>query len=84
MLRRLPAVLRIDPNVLASSACSGHGIAMATMTGKIMADAVHHTSADFDLLANLPQRDFPGGAALRWPLLALAMTWYSMRDRLGI
>ena len=24
----------------------------------------------------------PGGAALRWPLLALAMTWYGLRDRL--
>lgn len=83
-LNRMPALMRIAPNVLAASACAGHGIAMATMTGKIMADAVHATSAQFDLLANLPQRNFPGGAALRWPLLVLAMTWYSMRDRLGL
>ncbi len=81
---RMPAVLRIAPNVLAASACSGNGIAMATMTGKILAEAVHATSASFDRLANLPQRSFPGGAALRWPLLVLAMTWYSMRDRLGL
>jgi gamma-glutamylputrescine oxidase len=27
---------------------------------------------------------FPGGAAFRAPLLTLAMTWYSLRDRLGI
>ena len=27
---------------------------------------------------------FPGGAALRWPFLVLAMAWYSMRDRLGV
>jgi gamma-glutamylputrescine oxidase len=38
----------------------------------------------FDLMASLPQPRFPGGAALRWPLLVLAMTWYSMRDRIGI
>lgn len=81
---RMPALMRIAPNILAASACSGNGIAMATMTGKIMGDAVHATSANFDLLANLPQRSFPGGATLRWPLLALAMTWYSMRDRLGL
>ena len=38
----------------------------------------------YDLLATVPQPRFPGGATLRWPLLVLAMTWYSMRDRLGL
>ena len=27
---------------------------------------------------------FPGGMALRHPLLVLAMTWYALRDRLGL
>jgi gamma-glutamylputrescine oxidase len=81
---RMPALMRLSPNVLAASACSGHGIAMATMTGKILAEAVHATSTSFDLMANLPQQSFPGGATLRWPLLVLAMTWYAMRDRLGL
>jgi len=35
-------------------------------------------------MARLPTPRFPGGVALRWPLLVLAMTWYSMRDRLGL
>jgi gamma-glutamylputrescine oxidase len=82
-MNRMPALMRLQPNILAASACCGHGIALATMTGKILADAVHNTSASFDILANLPQRSFPGGVALRWPLLVLAMTWYSLRDRLG-
>jgi gamma-glutamylputrescine oxidase len=34
-------------------------------------------------MASLPQPRFPGGALMRWPLLVLAMTWYSMRDRIG-
>jgi gamma-glutamylputrescine oxidase len=83
-MNRMPALMRLQPNVLAGSACSGHGVAMATMTGKILAESVATTSAQFDLLAQLPQRSFPGGVALRWPLLALAMTWYSLRDRLGL
>jgi gamma-glutamylputrescine oxidase len=83
-VNRMPALLRLHPNVTAASACSGHGVAMATMTGRIMAQAVDTQSAQFDLLASLPKPSFPGGAALRWPLLVLAMTWYSMRDRLGL
>ena len=57
---------------------------MATLAGKILAEAVAAQSERFDLMASLPQPSFPGGAQLRWPLLVLAMTWYSMRDRLGI
>jgi gamma-glutamylputrescine oxidase len=83
-MNRMPAVLRLHPNVLAASACSGHGVAMATMTGRILAEAIHAQSGAFDLLAALPKPSFPGGAAFRWPLLVLAMTWYSMRDRLGL
>jgi gamma-glutamylputrescine oxidase len=32
----------------------------------------------------VPAPAFPGGAALRSPLLVLAMTWFSLRDRLGL
>ena len=37
-----------------------------------------------DAFAALPSPAFPGGAAFRSPLLVLAMTWYAMRDRLGL
>ena len=56
---------------------------MATLAGKILAEATAAQTERFDLMASLPQMAFPGGAALRWPVLVLAMTWYSMRDRLG-
>ncbi|MGL5009541.1 MAG: NAD(P)/FAD-dependent oxidoreductase [Paracoccaceae bacterium] len=83
-MNRMPALMRLAPNVLAASACSGHGVAMATMTGRILAETIAGTADRFDLLATLPQARFPGGPALRWPLLVLAMTWYSLRDRLGL
>lgn len=81
---RMPAFLRPAPNILAASACSGHGVALSTLAGRILAETVAGQEAGFDLLAQIPQIPFPGGAALRGPLLVLAMTWYSMRDRLGI
>ena len=83
-MNRMPCFMRPARNVLAASSCSGHGIALSTLAGKILAETVAAHTERFDLMASLPQRRFPGGAALRSPLLVLAMTWYAMRDRLGI
>jgi gamma-glutamylputrescine oxidase len=81
---RMPCFTRPQANTLSASGYSGHGVAMATLAGKILAEAAATQSERFDLMASVPQMAFPGGAALRAPLLALAMTWYSCRDRLGI
>ena len=80
---RMPCFVRPQKNTLSASGYSGNGVAMATMAGKLMADAIAGQAEQFDVLANLPQSRFPGGVAARWPLLVLAMTWYSLRDRLG-
>ena len=83
-MNRMPCFTRPMPNTLSASGYSGHGVAMATLAGKILAEATAAQSERFDLMASLPQPRFPGGIALRWPMLVLAMTWYSMRDRLGL
>ncbi|MBC7479891.1 MAG: FAD-binding oxidoreductase, partial [Pseudorhodobacter sp.] len=83
-MNRMPCFTRPQPNVLSASGYSGHGVAMATLAGKILAEATATQSASFDLMAQVPQQAFPGGTSLRAPLLALAMTWYAMRDRLGV
>ncbi len=81
-VNRMPAFQRPAPNILAAGGYSGHGVALATLAGKLMAEAVQGAAGGFDLLAGLPQPDFPGGTRLRWPLLVLAMTWFALRDRL--
>lgn len=83
-LNRMPCFTRPAPNMLSASGYSGHGVAMATLAGKLLAEATAAQSAGFDLMASLPQPRFPGAGGFRWPLLVLAMTWYSLRDRLGI
>jgi gamma-glutamylputrescine oxidase len=81
---RMPAVLRVAENILSAGGYSGHGVALSGMAGKVMAEAIAGQAGRFDVFANLNVPSYPGGAAFRAPLLRLAMTWYSMRDRLGV
>ncbi len=80
--RRLPHFEYRKNGILNISGFSGSGVHMASMAGKIAAEAINGQMARFDLMASLPTPKFPGGAALRWPLLPLALTWYAMRDKL--
>lgn len=81
-MNRMPHFARVSDNVLSISGYSGHGVAMATLAGKLAAQAVAGQAEKFDIFASVPTPRFPGGPRLRTPLLVLAMLWYSMRDRL--
>jgi gamma-glutamylputrescine oxidase len=81
-LNRMPHFARVSDRVLSISGYSGHGVAMATLAGKLAAQAVAGQAEKFDIFSTVPTPRFPGGPRLRTPLLVLAMLWYSMRDRL--
>ncbi len=83
-MRRLPYLARLAPNILSASGYSGHGLGNATQAGKLMADAIAGQAEGFDTMARIPSLPFPGGRHARAPLLALAMSWYALRDRLGV
>ena len=83
-MNRMPCLMRVAPNALAAGGYSGHGVALSILSGRLMADAIAGQAAGFDTLAALPQAPFPGGAMLRWPLLVAGMSWFALRDRLGV
>jgi gamma-glutamylputrescine oxidase len=83
-MSRLPYLARPAPHICVAGGYSGTGVALATLLGKMMAQGLGAQSEGLDLLERLPTPAFPGGGALRTPLLALAMTWYGLRDRLGV
>ncbi|KMW60803.1 Oxidoreductase [Candidatus Rhodobacter oscarellae] len=62
---------------------SGHGVALATYAGRMMAEAIRGEASEFDLMGKLRPPAFPGMGALRRPILNLAMRWFALRDRLG-
>ena len=82
-VRRMPYFHKLSPNTFSASGYSGHGVAMATLAGKLVAKAIDGETSGFDAFSKVPSFPFPGGAPARYPLLVLAMTWYTLRDRLG-
>ena len=80
-MNRMPHFARVAGNILSLSGYSGHGVAMATLAGQIAAETIAGQAERFDIMASVPSPRFPGGSALRWPLLVLGMVWFSLRDR---
>jgi gamma-glutamylputrescine oxidase len=81
-VNRMPHFGRLGDNVFFAHGYSGHGVAMATMAGKLIAEAVAGTAERFDVMVNYPTHSFPGGTLLRWPGLVAGMLFYSLRDKL--
>lgn len=79
---RAPDFGRLAPNIFYLQGFSGHGMSLAGLAGKLVAEAVCGTAERFDVFARLPHRDFPGGALLRRPTLVLAMLYYRLKDLL--
>lgn len=79
---RLPYVRRHGAHVLIAAGYSGHGVALAPYFGHLLAEVTAGALERFDLLGSLPVPAFPGGAWLRRPLLAAAMSYYALRDRI--
>ena len=79
---RMPSIGRLEGGLYYAQGYSGHGVALATLGGALIAEAISGTLERFDVFARLPQPSFPGGTFLRWPTLALALAYGALRDRL--
>ncbi|CAO3374803.1 NAD(P)/FAD-dependent oxidoreductase [Azospirillum argentinense] len=81
-MNRMPQVGRLTPTTCFAHGYSGHGVALAGMAGRVMAEAIRGTAERFDVFARVPHLPFPGGRRFRTPALVLAMLWFRLRDLL--
>jgi gamma-glutamylputrescine oxidase len=81
-LNRLPGFGCLGPGLFYAQGFSGHGVALTSLAGKLIAEAVAGSAERFDVFARLPQPSFPGGTLLRWPGLVAGMLYYTLKDRL--
>ena len=81
---RCPYIRRLQPGVYAAAGFSGQGLGLATFAGKVIAEAIGGDTGRLDVFAHMPVPPFPGGTRFLGPLAVLAMTWFSIRDRLAL
>jgi gamma-glutamylputrescine oxidase len=79
---RAPDWGRLGSNVYFAQGFSGHGLAASGLAGRILAEAIRGQHERLDVFARIRHRDFPGGRALRTPILVAAMSWFKLRDAL--
>ena len=80
---RFPQVGRLKqyPNVFYAQGYSGHGLNVTHWCAKLLAEGIHAGhSTGLDIFSQVPHMTFPGGKALRSPLLALGMLWYRVKE----
>lgn len=81
-LNRMPHFGHLKPNIVYAHGYSGQGINMATLGGKLAAEAISGTAERFDMMAKVPIHKFPGGTLLRYPGMVAGMLFYALQDRL--
>ncbi|MFV9652719.1 NAD(P)/FAD-dependent oxidoreductase [Pseudomonas citrulli] len=80
---RFPQVGRLKqyPNVFYAQGYSGHGLNVTHWCARLLAEGIHGGhSQGLDIFSQVPHMTFPGGKALRSPLLALGMVWHRLRE----
>jgi gamma-glutamylputrescine oxidase len=80
---RAPDWGQLAPGVFFMQGFSGHGLAATTLAGRVIRQALLGDRHALGLFERIRQSPFPGGAALRIPLLLLGTSYYRLRDWLG-
>lgn len=77
---RMPHFGKIGEHLLFAHGYSGQGVSLATLGGRLLAEAAQGHTERFDVFARVPPRPFPGGQMLRKPLLAAGLLAFKLAD----
>lgn len=80
---RAPDFGRIGANGFYAQGFSGHGVALTGIAGRAITAALCGEPRVLDLFAQIRHTPFPGGTALRRPMLELGMWYHRVKEMLG-
>lgn len=75
-----PMFGRVDSNIYYAQGYCGHGMALATLAGRLLAEAIAGQAERFDVMGQFKAPAFPLKHAFHPPLLGLMKNWYRLRD----
>ena len=81
-INHAPDFGRLGHNIYYLQGFSGHGLALAGMAGRMVAEAIAGQAERFDVLSRIRHAPFPRGAWIRVPAVALGVLYYRLRDLL--
>ncbi len=83
-LNRVPLIGRIGPNFFYAQGYSGHGVNCSHIAAEIIADALDLQIDDQALFEETRHFRIPAASLIGNPMLSLGMTWFRIKDALGI
>ncbi len=83
-LNRVPLIGQIAPNFFYAQGYSGHGVNCSHIAAEILADALDLRDGDARLFEEVRHFRIPAAAAVGSPMLAMGMTWFRIKDALGV
>ena len=82
-VNRFPHIGSIDNNIFFAQGYSGHGLAITTMVGKMLAEVISNQNNNMGLFEKFKHKNFPGFGVIDKPLLVLAMSYFKLKDHLS-
>ena len=83
-VNRFPHIGSIDNNIFFAQGYSGHGLAITTMVGKMLAEVISNQNNNLSLLEKFKHKNFLGFGVRDKPLLVLAMSYFKLKDHLSL
>ena len=83
-VNRFPHIGSIDNNIFFAQGYSGHGLAITTMVGKMLAEVISNQNNNLSLFEKFKHKNFPGFGVIDKPLLVLAMSYFKLKDHLSL
>ncbi len=83
-LNRVPLIGRLAPNCFFAQGYSGHGLNCSHIAAEILADALDLHDTDAGLFEEISHFRIPAANVIGNPMLAMGMTWFRLKDALGV
>jgi glycine/D-amino acid oxidase-like deaminating enzyme len=83
-LNRVPLIGEIAPGYFFAQGYSGHGVNCSHIAAEVIADAIDLRDADKKLFESIRHFRIPAAEVIGNPMLAMGMTWFRIKDALGV